>query len=283
MLLGGLGFSFLEDVYYSTGFYWASQTMTTVGYGDLGPDLERPECLIFVCLFIFVSFGFVIPFIGFCGSLPMRVQEIRRQEALFARFGEELDSGEFEKKVSNLSHQGFKTTKIDGLKILTSRNSIENYSIFYFRRPKFQKIVLGYKDWFMIRSWDRCEVLINAKPNLTGTAKSVRFNFKFNFILFDQIINCQKQFWFKFEFRCVFDAGVCQQAWDFKIGDEPHHSLNKKTNRLIFEKKIPKQLKSDQISWFFNEISFKNGLKVLFFFKDLITNQNFNFNFLILN
>ena len=87
VLLGGAeAFAAAENVSLGTGIYWALQTMTTVGYGDVPP--KTPLGKVIACILMVVGIGF---FALITGAVAQRFLSTEIEEV-----GEEIEASEAE-------------------------------------------------------------------------------------------------------------------------------------------------------------------------------------------
>jgi voltage-gated potassium channel len=87
VLLGGAeAYATAENVSLGTGIYWALQTMTTVGYGDVPP--KTPLGKVVACVLMVVGIGF---FALITGAIAQRFLATEVEAA-----AEEIEAGEAE-------------------------------------------------------------------------------------------------------------------------------------------------------------------------------------------
>eukprot|EP00400_MALV-I_sp_L67-5_P000955 gene955-1160_t len=103
--VGTVGFYFLEvDVAHdyqttiSQAFYWASVTVTTVGYGDVVPKCDAART--FASLFICVAFLWVANALLFLGTMPLELRKLQQQNRVLVQFGDCLDADELQALLS---------------------------------------------------------------------------------------------------------------------------------------------------------------------------------------
>jgi len=92
VLLGSFIMSVIEGWSFSYAFLWACVTATTVGYGDIVPDM--PQAKWFSMVYILLSFGLVASAIGFIASIPGEARRLRNREKVLMQFGDSLEAEE---------------------------------------------------------------------------------------------------------------------------------------------------------------------------------------------
>eukprot|EP00927_Polykrikos_kofoidii_P059494 TRINITY_DN54643_c0_g1_i1.p1 TRINITY_DN54643_c0_g1~~TRINITY_DN54643_c0_g1_i1.p1 ORF type:complete len:1011 (-),score=180.05 TRINITY_DN54643_c0_g1_i1:70-3102(-) len=90
--LGIAGIMWIEDWSFADAFYWACVTMTTVGYGDLGPVTVGGRW--FAVVYVLLAFCLVAEAISFLTAIPAELKKMKNQYAVLHQFGDSMNSAE---------------------------------------------------------------------------------------------------------------------------------------------------------------------------------------------
>eukprot|EP00927_Polykrikos_kofoidii_P048538 TRINITY_DN42803_c0_g1_i1.p1 TRINITY_DN42803_c0_g1~~TRINITY_DN42803_c0_g1_i1.p1 ORF type:complete len:849 (-),score=131.05 TRINITY_DN42803_c0_g1_i1:93-2639(-) len=91
---GAVAMNYLENWDPSAGFYWASCTLTTVGYGDMIPTSDVSRW--FVSVFLVLNFFIVTHLMAFLGRLPFDLSALEDQYLVLNQFTDTLSKGELD-------------------------------------------------------------------------------------------------------------------------------------------------------------------------------------------
>eukprot|EP00747_Dinoflagellata_sp_TGD_P201246 gnl/TRDRNA2_/TRDRNA2_74726_c0_seq1.p1 gnl/TRDRNA2_/TRDRNA2_74726_c0~~gnl/TRDRNA2_/TRDRNA2_74726_c0_seq1.p1 ORF type:complete len:534 (+),score=98.83 gnl/TRDRNA2_/TRDRNA2_74726_c0_seq1:70-1671(+) len=84
--------SYAEDWTFCKALYWASATMTTVGYGDVVPT--TPATKWFTIIYAFISFGYLAVAINYMAELPEEQRRLKNLYNILHQFGDSLEAEE---------------------------------------------------------------------------------------------------------------------------------------------------------------------------------------------
>mmetsp|Transcript_112713 Transcript_112713/g.318519 ORF Transcript_112713/g.318519 Transcript_112713/m.318519 type:complete len:420 (-) Transcript_112713:164-1423(-) len=110
VLAGTIVMAYLDDKCFSEAFYWASVTMTTVGYGDVLPTSDASK--LFTIFYVFLSFGVIASAISFLGSIPFEARRLKNIAKVLQQFGESLEPKELEALCSS---EEIRSVRTDGM------------------------------------------------------------------------------------------------------------------------------------------------------------------------
>jgi hypothetical protein len=88
VIIGFLGMMKIEGWNFNTSFYWACQTITTVGYGDVPPTGKGGK--IFTIFYIIFGIGFVARAISDIVKYPLMLRNRHVEEKVLKQFGGDL-------------------------------------------------------------------------------------------------------------------------------------------------------------------------------------------------
>eukprot|EP00929_Paragymnodinium_shiwhaense_P037902 TRINITY_DN20106_c0_g1_i1.p1 TRINITY_DN20106_c0_g1~~TRINITY_DN20106_c0_g1_i1.p1 ORF type:complete len:570 (+),score=134.90 TRINITY_DN20106_c0_g1_i1:149-1858(+) len=92
LIFGALGMMGLQGWSFADSIYFASVTMTTVGYGDVLPKEDAAK--LFCIFYMIIAFGVVASSLSFLASIPFEIRKLRNSANVLSQFGDSLDPEE---------------------------------------------------------------------------------------------------------------------------------------------------------------------------------------------